>query len=160
METRQIYTSARTSETGIYRLGDLPAGSYDLAVETPRGLYAADLLVDASAGRRTAVSLALKTGVQQSGQEGQQGQPAEPPKGDEKKTDEGKKDEGKKEETPAQPEPQQQKKKKKGGGFWRSPGGAAIAIVVGAALVGAAANSAAGNDNNDENPMTQSSAPH
>lgn len=152
MQTRHVYTSPPTNENGTYRLDSLPPGSYDLAVETPQGLYAGDLLVDTSAGKRTMVSLALKPGVQQQGQEGQQDQPSEPPKGDDKKTEEGKKDEGKKEEQPAQPEPQQQSKKKKGGGFWRSPGGAAIAIVVGAVLVGAAANSAAGNSN--EEPMT------
>ena len=154
MDTRAVYTSTTTGQDGHYTLKGIPAGSYDLAVETPQGLYAANLLVDVDAGRRTAVSLALQPGVQQPPPPTPpaEGQDKDKPKADEGKKDEGKKDEGKKDDKAKQPEPQEQKKKKKGGGFWRSPGGAAILIVGGAAVLGVAANAAAGNDN--EEPMT------
>ncbi|HZI94180.1 MAG TPA: carboxypeptidase-like regulatory domain-containing protein [Patescibacteria group bacterium] len=148
MQTRQVYTSQPTGQNGMYSLQNLPAGSYDLAVETSHGLYPADTLVDANAGKRLTVSLALKP-VAKPGENAKDDPPA-PPKPEEGTKDEGKKDEGKKEEgkkdQPASPpEPQPQKKPKKTGGFWRSPGGAAIVIVAGAAVVGFAANNAAGN---------------
>jgi hypothetical protein len=149
MQTRQVYTSQPTGQNGMYSLQNLPAGSYDLAVETSHGLYPADTLVDANAGKRLTVSLALKPVAAQPDENAKEDPPA-PPKPeegtkDEGKKDEGKKDEGKKDEPATPPEPQPQKKPKKTGGFWRSPGGAAIVIVAGAAVVGFAANNAAGN---------------
>ena len=144
METRQVYTSQPTGENGIYSLKNLPAGSYDLAVETPRGLYPADTLVDANAGKRLTISLALKP-ADRSKEDPPPTPKPEEGKPDEGKKDEGKKDEGKKDQPTTPPEPQPQKKTKKSGGFWRSPGGAAIVIVAGAAIVGVAANNAAGN---------------
>jgi len=160
LETRQIFTSGNTLQDGTYTLAALPPGTYDLAVETPQGLYVADILVDAEPGRSSVVSLALRpaAAVQSdpnsdpnadpNAEQGQEGQDQ-----GEKKADEGKRKEG---EPPAQPpEPQaEKKKKKKGGGFWRSPGGAAIGIVGGAVLIGAGANSATNDEN--EPPMTQS----
>jgi len=174
MDTRQIYTSDLTGDNGSYRLTGLPAGSYDLAVSTPHGLYAADMLIDAAAGSRTIVSLALKPGA---GAPAEEPPPPPPPppdpnappanpdeKPDEKKPDEKKPDEKKPEDKKpeAKPEPQEQKKKKKGNSFWRTPGGAAIAIVVGAALVGAAASGATSNNDDDDDSMTAggTSVPH
>lgn len=162
LETRQIFTSGSTLQDGTYTLAALPPGTYDLAVETPQGLYVADILVKAEPGRSSMVSLALRPAapVQSDGQfdvqsdpnadQGQEGQ-----KEGEKKADDAKEKEG---QPPAQqPEPQaEKKKKKKGGGFWRSPGGAAICIVGGAVLIGAGASSATNDDN--EPPMTQSGA--
>ena len=176
MQTSEIYTSRPTGENGAYRLTGLPAGSYDLAVETPQGLYAADMLIDAGAGSRTIVSLALKPGAPSVRQEDPPADPNAPPadpnappadpnapgdkpadpnastEPDDKKPEEKKADEKKPEE--AKPEPQEQKKKKKGKSFWRSPGGAAIALVVGAALVGAAASGATSNDDDDDDQMS------
>ncbi|HKY34082.1 MAG TPA: carboxypeptidase-like regulatory domain-containing protein [Candidatus Polarisedimenticolia bacterium] len=146
LETSTVYSSTKTGPDGVYSLGSLPAGTYDLAVETPEGLFAADTVVAVQAGHRTLVSLALRPGAVR-----QDTPPEQPPaEGEEQKPEE-----EKPEETPAQPEPDQKPAKKKGG-FWRSPTGAAIAIVVGAGLVGAAANSAASDDDDDDEPLTQS----
>ena len=75
METHTIYTSSSTGSDGIYKLTDLPAGSYDLAVQTPQGLFAADALVEAMEGRRTMVSLAIRPAIRQD-------PPPPPPPGD------------------------------------------------------------------------------
>jgi len=152
LDTRTIYSSAITTQDGSYKLAGLPAGSYDLAVETPQGLFVADHLVAANAGKSTLVSLALKPESRdvQGPQEG---------RGEEKKPEEAKPEgEEKKDEPPAEPEPEAEKKKKSGPGFWRSPGGAAISIIIGAALIAAAANSAA-DDSKDDDQMTPSLAP-
>jgi len=157
LETREIYTSNATAADGSYTLSDLPAGSYDMAVETADGLLPADAIVETTAGKRTMVSIALNAAARaddepQPGEgEGEKGEK------DEKDKDKPKADEGQQEgttETPAEPEPEQKKKKKKGGGFWRRPAGATILIVAGAGLVGAIASSAT--DNNNEPPMTGS----
>lgn len=148
METRRIYTSESTSADGVYRLRDLPPGSYDLAVQTPQGLFAADALVEAKAGHRTTVSLAIRPTARQEG-EPQEGEQKEGEKPEEPKPAEG----APEAEKPA--EPQAQKPPKKSGGFWRSPAGAAIAIVAGAVVVGVAANSAVGDDEEDDEPLTQ-----
>ena len=157
MATHKIYTSSATGADGLYSLSDLPPGSYDLAVQTAKGLFAADALVDVRAGKRTSVSLAIRPDAQ----EGQRQDPPnppdpnapEPPKEGENPPEQ-KPEEGKPGDTPAEPEPQ--KPAKSGGSFWRSPAGAAIAIIAGAALIGAAANSAAGDDEEDTPEMTQS----
>src|SRR5262245_10131886 len=46
METKTVFSSAPTGKDGVYSLKNLPPGTYDLAVETPQGLYAADSLID------------------------------------------------------------------------------------------------------------------
>jgi hypothetical protein len=153
MATHQIYTSNLTGTDGTYKLSDLPAGSYDLAVQTPQGLFAADALVEAKEGRRTTVSLAIRADRQDPPPQPPPDAPKEGEKPPEQKPDEKKPEEGKKEgEKP--PEPQAEKPPKKGGGFWRSPAGAAIAIVAGAVLVGVAASSAVGDDEADDEPLT------
>jgi hypothetical protein len=150
METRRIYTSESTSADGVYKLRDLPPGSYDLAVQTPQGLFAADALVEAKAGHRTTVSLAIRPTARQ------EGQPQEEEKPEGEKPEEAKPEEAAPEaEKPAEPEAQ--KPPRKSGGFWRSPAGAAIAIVAGAVVVGVAANSAVGDDEEDDEPLTQNS---
>ncbi|HEY3176809.1 MAG TPA: carboxypeptidase-like regulatory domain-containing protein [Candidatus Polarisedimenticolia bacterium] len=151
VDTEQIYASASTGQDGIYRLSGLPAGTYDLAVESPEGLYAADTLVQAIPGKRVIVSLAINKGIQ----EGQQGEGEKPPE-EQKAGEEGKKvEEGQKEGDPNQPaEPEPEKKSKKGKSFWRSPWAALVGIVPAAILLGFAANAAAGNDDNEPNPMT------
>jgi len=170
MQTSEIYTSSPTGDNGAYKLTGLPAGSYDLAVETSQGLYAADMLIDAGAGSRTIVSLALKPGAPSIRQDTppdpnapskpEDPKPEDPKpedaKPEDKKPEEKKADDKKPEE--AKPEPQEQKKKKKGKSFWRSPGGAAIAIVGGAIVVGSLASSATNNDDDDDDSMTPTSA--
>ena len=160
MATHTIYSGSATGADGLYHLSDLPPGSYDLAVQTSKGIYAADALVEARAGRRTSVSLAIRPDAQ----EGQRQDPPKPPdpnapeppkkEGEGEKPPEQKPEEGKPADKPGEPEPQ--KPAKSGSSFWRSPAGAAIAIVAGAALIGVAANSAAGGDDEDTPEMTES----
>ena len=136
--THQVYASQTTGADGVYKLSDLPPGSYDLAVQTNDGLFPADASVEVKPGRRTMVSFAIRTDARQDTPADPNAPPAQP--------------QG---EKPPEPAPQQQPKKK-GGSFWRSPAGAAIAIVGGAALIGVAANSAASDDEEDTPPLTQS----
>jgi hypothetical protein len=150
METQRVYTSDSTGADGVYRFRDLPPGSYDLAVQTAQGLFAADALVEAKAGRRTTVSLAIRPAARQ--EEKPEEQEGEKPA--EQTPEEGKKEGEEPADKPA--EPQAQKPPKKSGGFWRSPAGAAVAIVAGAVVVGVAANSAVGDDEEDDEPLTQS----
>jgi hypothetical protein len=150
VDTEQIYASVKTGQDGIYKLTGLPAGSYDLAVETSEGLYAADALVEAIPGKRVIVSLAIKGVAKEEppaeGQKPTEGQQA----GEQGKADKGK-EEGKKDDK-AEPEPKKESKKKKG--FWRSPWGALVVIIPGAVLLGVAASSIAGDDDNEPNPVT------
>ena len=153
LETKQIYSSEKTSQDGVYRLASLPAGSYDLAVETPDGLYASDTFVDAVAGKRQVVSLAIRSGAQQGIQEGQ-GEPAKP--AEEPPAAEGeKKEEPKTDEPATEPQPDQAKGKKKGQSFWRSPLGAGILIVGGAVVIALGVKEWVGDD--DETEICQTS---
>ncbi len=158
LRTGTVYSSAPTGADGFYRIGGLPSGSYDLAVEMPEGLYAADLVVEAEAGETNLVSLALRPRASADPQEGappedEEPKPEEPKPEEPPKAEEGDKQEGQQE---GEPEPQQkEKKRRKGGSFFRSPWGAAVSIVVGSGLVGAAANSVA-DDDTDESAMTES----
>ena len=150
LETRQIYSSEKTAQDGVYTLTSLPAGTYDLAVETPDGLYAGDTIIPAVAGKRQVVSLAIRTAAQPGLQEGQE--PPKPPEGPPPAEPEPKPEEPK-----AEPEPEQAKGGKRGKSFWRSPLGAGILVVGGAVVVGFAANSIVGDDddvNEDDNQMS------
>ena len=140
LETKQIYSSEKTALDGVYKLASLPAGSYDLAVETPDGLYASDAVVDAVAGKRQVVSLAIRktAGVQE--------EPQKPPEPPENPPAEGEEKPQKPEEPPAEPEPEPAKGTKEGKSFWRSPLGAGILIVGGAVVIGVAANEIVGDD--------------
>ena len=140
VDTEQIYASVKTGQDGIYKLTGLPAGSYDLAVETSEGLYAADTLVEAIPGKRVIVSLAIKSVAQE-------GQPAEGEKAGEKGEADKGKEEGKNDDK-AEPEPYKNPKKRKG--FWRSPWGALVVIIPGAVLLGVLANAIVG----DSEPVT------
>lgn len=156
MSTRQVYSSQTTSTDGGYILSGLPAGSYDLAVETAEGIFAADAFIETTAGKATLVSLSLRPLPRaEEGEEEGEGEGTEGEQEGEQEGEAAGEQQGQGEDEATPPEPEQKKKKKKGAGFWRSPGGAAIAIVVGAGLVGAAANSAA-DDSKDKNepPIT------
>ncbi|MGH9870472.1 MAG: carboxypeptidase-like regulatory domain-containing protein [Candidatus Polarisedimenticolia bacterium] len=163
--TQKVYASQSTGADGVYKLSDLPPGSYDLAVQTSDGLFPADAVVEVMPGRRTMVSLAIRTDARQEGDK--PADPNAPPPADPnapKPADPNAPKPADPNAPPAQPqggekppEPAPQPPpKKKGGGFWRSPAGAAIAIVGGAALIGVAANSAASDDEEDTPPLTQS----
>lgn len=154
VDSEKIYTSTPTGRDGAYRLTGLPAGTYDLAVESSEGIYAADTLVRTIPGKRVVVSLAITKGAQegQEGQEGQQGEGEKPKEGDQtgQQGDEKKADEGTKQGDSGQAEPEGQKKKRKGGSFWRTPWAALVGIVPGAILLGVAANAAAGDNSDDD----------
>jgi hypothetical protein len=140
LETSQVFESARTGSDGAYDIAALPAGPYELAVETSAGrLYATDTTVQAGAGKRTMVSLSLRP-------DNQEGQP-EKPKEEPPKTDEGKPEQPKPDQ-PAEPAPDTAAKKK-GTSFWRSKTGASILIVGGAIVLGFGA-SALSSDNDDD----------
>lgn len=124
LETKEIYSSEKTSRDGVYRLASLPAGSYDLAVETSDGLYASDTLVTAVAGKRQVVSLAIRSGVQE-------GQESEKP-ADGQMPQDVNQAEGNKDEPSNEPQPDQAQRKKRPA-FWKSFGGQSL--IVGSALV-------------------------
>mgnify|MGYP001584423150 CR=1 FL=1 len=153
LETKQVYSSEKTSQDGVYRLASLPAGAYDLAVETPDGLYASDALVDAVAGKRQVVSLAIRKGAQPGVREGRD-EPPKPAEGEPAPEGE-KKEEPKKDEPATEPEPEQVKGKKSGQSFWRTPWGAGILIVGGAIVIGYGADAIVGAD--DEIDLDQMS---
>jgi hypothetical protein len=156
-ETSQIYASGRTGEDGTYTLNGLPAGAYDLRIETPEGIYATDGFEVAS-GTRAIVSLALGpiAADEDEGEEGEEGEGEatdDAAEGEEEPAAEG--------EEPPEPE---KKKKDKGGGiidFIKRPVGAITTIVVSSVIIGSLANSAADDTKGDDDqPMTQSgSAP-
>jgi len=131
VESQKVYTSAATTRNGSYVLSGLPEGWYDVAVETPKGLFVASSLIRASAGQRSMASIALGATAPEA-QEDPPADPNAPPA-----------------EPPAPPEQQQ---KKKGTSFWKSPGGAAILIVGGSLLLAAAASSATDNDIDIDTP--------
>ncbi|HET6374030.1 MAG TPA: carboxypeptidase-like regulatory domain-containing protein [Candidatus Polarisedimenticolia bacterium] len=156
MGTKTVYSSPPTGKDGVYSLSNLPPGTYDLAVETPQGLYPSDSFIDAATGRWTIVSLSLR-GVEDPPAPPPENPPAADPNAPAAEPEKPK-EEGKKDEAPPEPQPQdQKKKKKKGSSFWKSPGGAAIAIVVGGVLIGAAANSST-NDKADDNDKSMTSS--
>ena len=137
VESQKVYTSAATTRNGSYVLSGLPEGWYDVAVETPKGLFVASSLIRASAGQRSMASIALGATAPEA-QEDPPADPNAPPA-----------------EPPAPPEQQQ---KKKGTSFWKSPGGAAILIVGGSLLLAAAASSATDNDIDIDTPPPMTSS--
>jgi len=140
--SQKVYTSSSTPKNGSYVLSGLPEGWYDVAVETPNGLFVSGSLVRATNGHRTMASIAL--GAAPIAEEGEE-TPEEPPaEGEQPPTEEPPKEEP--------PPPQEQQQKKKGGGFWKSPGGAAILIVGGSLALAAAASSATDNDIDIDTP--------
>ena len=59
LDTKQVFTSAITNAKGEYQITGLPFGYYDIAVETPDGLYLANRVINAPAGEKVDVSLML-----------------------------------------------------------------------------------------------------
>ena len=152
MATKKVFASDVTTKDGSYALTGLPAGQYDLAVETKEGLYVADVFVNAQPGTRTVVSLALKiVADDEEGEEGGQGSG----EGEAEGQGQGQGDE------PPEP-PAETTSRKKGGGFWywlTTPTGAAVAIGVSAIFVGAAANAWADDDEGDDDQFMTTVTP-
>ena len=144
LETSRVYESARTGRDGSYELASLPAGPYELAVETTGGkLYATDTTINAGAGKQTAVSLALRADAQEGTPAGQEKPKEEPPKEQPKPAD------------PNEPSPDANKKKS-GTSFWRSKTGASILIVGGAVVLGVGASALSSNNDDDNNDNSMS----
>lgn len=59
LDTKQVFSSAPASGKGEYQITGLPYGYYDLAVETVDGLFLANRVVNAPAGEKVTLSLAL-----------------------------------------------------------------------------------------------------
>ncbi|MDQ7006451.1 MAG: carboxypeptidase-like regulatory domain-containing protein [Acidobacteriota bacterium] len=59
LDTKQVFSSAPSTATGEYQLTGLPYGYYDLAVETPDGLYLANRVINAPAGEKVEMSMLL-----------------------------------------------------------------------------------------------------
>lgn len=149
-ETRQIYASGRTDEEGAYLLQGLPAGSYDLRIQMPEGIYATSESFEVAAGTRAVVSLSLGPLAADEGEEDGEGE------GEEGTEGEGS-DEGEGDQEPP-PEPDQMEKDKGGGivDWMKRPVGAITTIVVSALIIGAIANSVADDEEgDDEPPMTK-----
>jgi len=161
VESQKVYTSAATTRNGSYVLSGLPEGWYDVAVETPKGLFVASSLIRASAGQRSMASIALGATAPDA---------QEPPADPNAPAPEPPKEEPPPSEPPATPPadpnappaeppaPPEQQQKKKGTSFWKSPGGAAILIVGGSLLLAAAASSATDNDIDIDTPPPMTSS--
>jgi hypothetical protein len=179
LDTSQIFSSGRTDTAGRYALSDLPAGRYQVAVESREGLYVNEDRVPVLQGRKTLFSLALNPATAQEPppenpppdnpppdnpppenpppqapppeQPPSEQPPAEKPAEKAPLAEENGK---KKEKTPAEQEAE--KKKKKEGGFWRSGWGVATGIGGGAIVLGLLADSIAG-ETKEVKPVSSSS---
>ena len=54
------YQSEPTNKKGQFQLPELPYGYYDVAIETPQGLYPADRVADLQPGGKTTVTLTVR----------------------------------------------------------------------------------------------------
>ncbi len=59
LDTKQVFSSAPSTDKGEYALTGLPYGYYDLAVETTDGLYLANRVINAPAGEKVEISMIL-----------------------------------------------------------------------------------------------------
>jgi hypothetical protein len=57
--SQQLYSSQPTDSAGKYEIVDLPKGYFDVAVQTARGLYVADHVVNVPAGGKAVLTLQL-----------------------------------------------------------------------------------------------------
>ena len=114
VKTGRRYGSNHTGENGAYEIAALPAGTYDLAIESGDHLYVTDALIDLAEGQRLYLSFSLQP-------KGAGAPPGEPGQASINFTDPG--------AVTAAAEPAKKPKKK---GFWKSAGGIAlISILVG-----------------------------
>lgn len=60
LDSKEVFsTSTPTNARGEYQITGLPFGYYDVAVETPEGLYLANRVINAPAGEKIEISLIL-----------------------------------------------------------------------------------------------------
>ena len=136
--TGRRYVSNYTGENGAYEVKDLPAGTYDIAIESSDRLYVTDSLVDLSEKQRLYLSFALQ--AKGSAAPGAASGPAPGATSDATPDSAAEKGHAKVTFTDpnAVPATQEPPKKK---GFWHSAGGIAIisVLVVGAFAAGVSA---------------------
>jgi hypothetical protein len=60
VRTGRRYVSNFTGDNGAYEVGDLPAGTYDLAIDAAGRVYVTDNLVDLAEGQRLYLSFSLR----------------------------------------------------------------------------------------------------
>jgi len=59
LSTEELFTSEPTGRGGDFKLVDLPYGYFDVAVETPEGIYVADQVINLPPSGKATASLAL-----------------------------------------------------------------------------------------------------
>lgn len=59
MESKKVYESQATAENGFYEITGLPKGTYDIAVQAEKGLYAVNKLLNVGEIESHSVSLVL-----------------------------------------------------------------------------------------------------
>jgi len=59
LSTEQVYSSDPTNAKGEYEIGELPYGYFDVAIETPDGLYVATQVVNVSPASKSVLALTL-----------------------------------------------------------------------------------------------------
>lgn len=59
LDTKQVFTSAPSGAAGEYQITGLPFGYFDVAVETPQGLFLANRVVNAPAGEKIELPIQL-----------------------------------------------------------------------------------------------------
>ncbi len=60
VKTRKQYVSNVTGEDGSYEVSGMPAGSYDVAIDTGEGMFIADNLVDLNQNQHLSVSYSVQ----------------------------------------------------------------------------------------------------
>ncbi|MEW5806569.1 MAG: carboxypeptidase-like regulatory domain-containing protein [Acidobacteriota bacterium] len=67
IESKKVYESQPTTESGSYEISGLPKGTYDIAVQAEKGLYAVNKLLDVGMNESLSLSLALNENAENPG---------------------------------------------------------------------------------------------
>lgn len=113
LSSERVYRSGATDAKGGYEIGGLPYGYFDVAVETPQGLYVSDQVVNVPPSGKTVLTLGLFPFT-------------------EAMADEGRSFPGTEQQPVGVARVQE---KSKGGDFWKSPKGVATLAGGGAVLL-------------------------
>lgn len=132
LSSEEVFESTATDAKGSYEIAGLPYGYFDLAVETPQGLYVADQVVNVPPSGKVTLPLGLYSYTEARASDGR-GFPGteQSPVGEARVQDKG-----------------------KGGPFWRSAKGKATLAAGGAALL--LLVSGGGGDGGSTSPTTPS----
>jgi hypothetical protein len=131
LSSEEVFDSGATDPKGAYDITGLPYGYFDVAVETPQGLYVADQVVNVAPSGKVTLTLNLYPYTEARADDGRSFPGTEQePVGQARVGDQG-----------------------KGGSFWKSPKGYATMAAGGAALL----LLVAGGDDNDGGTTSPSS---